>query len=107
MSANGRPLPANEGATYSVGSDRYPATIVEVTLFASGPRKGQPREVTVQTDNWTVVSGSQHDGTAKYVYNRDYGGAKRTFKAQKDGTLGAPGHRLHLGSRDRYYDPHV
>lgn len=38
------------GATVCVGPDRYAATVVEVKLFKTGTRRGEPREITVEFD---------------------------------------------------------
>jgi hypothetical protein len=47
-----------DAATYSVGSDSYPATVVKVS--PSGHR------VTLQDDSWKVTSGSMMDGSADF-----------------------------------------
>lgn len=96
-----------DGATYSVGSDRYPATVVAVEYFKSGARKGKARTVTVESDEYWVTSGSVQDGTAKYAFKRNTEGSLRTFNVDKEGRFGKPGHRLTVGSRNAYQDPHV
>lgn len=96
-----------QGATYRIGSDRYPATIVAVTRFKSGTREGQPRAITVQEDESTVVSGSQHDGSAVYEYQTNPKAPWRTFLATTTGRYMRNGSSLSVGIRSRYYDPHV
>lgn len=100
-------IKVGDGGTYSVGSDRYPATVTKVILFKTGERKGQVYRVEVQTDWSTVISGDQMDGSAEYAIKRDEFGAKRTFRATADGRLGKPGYRFTPGTRSRYYNPSV
>jgi hypothetical protein len=96
-----------DAATYSVGSDRYPATVIDVQAFKSGPRAGRIRAITVQDDNAQVVSGNILDGSATYEYSRNTEGSIRTFTADKKGGFGKPFFRLYVGKRERYYDPHI
>lgn len=96
-----------DGGTYSVGSDRYPATVTKVVLFKNGERTGQVYAVEVRTDWSTVVSGSEMDGTAKYEIEPDSCGPRRVFRATADGKLGKPGNRFTPGERSRYYNPSV
>ena len=95
-------------ATVSSGSDRNPATVVEV----SG------NIVVVQEDGFKVVSGGEHDGSAEYEYSRNERGFRHRFRWRNgrferlywNGLTGrwnkSDYGRLHLGSRQRYYDPH-
>jgi hypothetical protein len=94
-----------DGATYSVGSNRYPATVVSFTRFLSGARKWQISSVTVQQDEATVVSGSMHDGSAEYEYSPNPHAARQEFKVNKAGRFVRDGRVLHIGQRRRYEDP--
>jgi hypothetical protein len=103
-------------ATVLMYTDREPVTIVEVKLFKSGPRKGQPREIVVQYDSWRVTSGSGHDGSAQYEYEPDPRGRKESYvlslKGPKAGSWvekgsGGRGWKLALGKRERYSNPHL
>lgn len=86
-------------ATICMLSDRHPATVIAVSK--SG------KKVTVRKDNWKVISGSEHDGSAKYEYSEDTTGPTYEFTLRKDGrwkeVKGSD--RLRLGHRERYYDP--
>ena len=100
------------GATMGVGSDRYAMTITEVKHFNSGARKGQPRSVTVQSDNATIVGGNSGDGSAQYEYTPDPNGMTREFTIRPNGKWVQRGQgvrfgsRLGIGHRDQHYDPH-
>ena len=99
------------GVTITYWSDRDPATVIEVKNFKSGTRKGQPREITIQHDDWKVVSGSEGDGSAKYEYSRNAEAATAVYVVNAKGRWvrkgqGGKGSGLILGSRNRYYDPH-
>lgn len=88
-----------DGVTFRIGSDRLACTVVKVS--PSG------KTVTMQRDNAKVVSGSQHDGSAKYEYEEDRNGSTYVarwsapvskFKMSAFGTYAGPG-------RHEYYDP--
>jgi hypothetical protein len=93
------------GATILSWSDRYPATVIEIIPFRSGPRTGQPRIVRVQEDSWEVVSGSASDGSAKYLYFPNPEGMITEFRMAGKKWSG-PGEGIAFGFRDKYYDPH-
>lgn len=100
------------GATITHWSDRDPATVVAVRNFKSGARKGQPREIDLQYDDYEVISGSTQDGSAKYAYTPNTSGPVVTYVINNKGRWvrkgqGARGSGLVLGSRSRYYDPHL
>lgn len=89
------------GATICYHSDCYPATIIDVS--ASG------RRITVRQDKAHVVKGSEHDGSAEYIYEPDEDGHQMTFSLRKDGrwrVVGAKSPTLTLGIRRKYRDPH-
>lgn len=97
-------------ATICMWSDRNPATVVEVLRFKSGARKGQVRGVLVTEDNYKVVSGSEHDGSAQYEYTSNTQGVRYTFLINQRGQyVGKGAHvggdKLSLGNREAYRDP--
>lgn len=95
-----------DGATYSVGSDRYPATVVGWKEYKSGPNAGELRDIIVQTDKYEAVSGKYPD--LEYAYTRNPDGKILTFRKNKRGhfVLLTGGSYLHVGTRRYYYDPH-
>lgn len=96
-----------EGATYAVGSDRYPATVIGTVVFKYGPNAGKLKGVVVQDDDSLVVSGSEQDGSARYHYTRNLNAPERTFLIDSRGRFVSRGTQLVIGTRRRYYDPHV
>lgn len=111
----GQPTPeVGMGATVLMHSDRRAATIIEIL------KVGQSTILTVQNDNATRVSGSAHDGSARYEFSRNPRGSTRHFRAKlPDGRwqevmqnpetgrwiqIGGTG--LRIGERDHYIDPH-
>lgn len=94
-------------ATICHWSDREPATVVEVLRFKSGAKVGQVRGVVVTRDTWTVVKGSEYDGSAQYEYESKPYGTKITFLVNARGQYVRKGgsDKLALGSRERYSDP--
>jgi hypothetical protein len=91
-------------ATLSVGSDRYPATVIGVTHFKSGARAGEVRTVTIQQDTATVSGGVWPD--LEYEYSPNPDGRILLFFADSKGRFKTDGYRLALGHRRRYNDPH-
>lgn len=111
----GQPTPTvGMGATILLHSDRHAATITEVRQV------GKSTIVTTQEDASTCVSGSAHDGSARYEFTRDERGRVRHFRATgADGRweqvelntdtkrwINIGGTGLRIGDRDQYYDPH-
>lgn len=96
-------------ATVGVGSDRYPATVIEVKRYKSGALKGAVSEITVQEDVAHLVSGSEADGSAQYNYTTNENGEVTTFRPRKNRLVwkSTGGRVLYLGARRRYYDPHI
>lgn len=86
------------GVTMHVGSDRYPATIIEIGVGGDS--------FVAQEDDAKVVEGSMHDGSAKYEYSVNTAG--RTFKVRQDQEGDwrevRTGNYVSTGRR-RYYDP--
>jgi hypothetical protein len=94
------------GAFYTVGSDRYPATVVAWKEFQSGENAGEIREVTVQGDAYRAISGQLPD--AEYEFTPNPNGRVLVFRKNKQGrfvNVGG-GSYLHVGERRFYYDPH-
>jgi hypothetical protein len=92
------------GCTICYISDRYPATIVKVNATGG--------TITIREDEAIAVSGSAQDGSVKYRYEENPQGSERVYTRRKNGSYVEKGGsmkngtRLHIGSRDRYYDPH-
>lgn len=100
---------ATNAATISVGSDRYPATLIG----------NDGKVLIVRHDNDKVVKGSEQDGSAEYEYFANPRGQLSYWR--KDGErfvevtknretsrwnkLGST-RRLYVGKRTKYYDPH-
>lgn len=86
------------GATRLSWTDRYPYTIVQVI---------SERRIVVQADNYRVISGSAHDGSAEYEYTPYIGAPLVTVTKRKDGKWRErEGNNLFtIGERSRYYDP--
>jgi len=92
-----------DGATWGVGSDRYAGTVIGVS--ASGHR------VLVQADVARVVSGGEHDGSARYKYERNENGRILIFTRRKNGVYRMQGWKttggVSFGVRCAYRDPHI
>lgn len=93
----------HDPATICIGSDRYPGTIIGITRFVSGAKKGLVRKVTVQEDNAIIVSGDYYDPTYEYTRNED--GRSMTFTRGHDGNFRNDSYFCHIGSRRKYRDP--
>ncbi len=95
-----------DGATISIGSDRYPATIIAVTLKAHGP------VVTVQRDRMSRTDSNGQSEDQAYTFTPNPAAKLETYSLRRDGTwrvfAGNPrdGHRLTIGGRSAYLDPH-
>lgn len=87
-------------ATIGIGSDTYPATVIEVKT---------PRKIILQYD--AVVHRSENNFQSeeqKYTYFPDPFGEKVTFTLRKDlkwKKVGSYYHYLVLGKRIKYRDP--
>lgn len=84
-------------------SDRKPGTIINVSK--SGKR------VDVQFDDYMIIKGSEHDGSAEYEFMQNSENEIVSFSLRKNGSwtkknnATRSGLRLCLGRRERYYDP--
>lgn len=103
---------ANDAATIGIGSDRYAAT--HIATDEQGIHA-------VRRDHAKVVSGTEMDGSAKYIYTPNENGSISYFRARNDtagsfeevrknpdtGRWNKAGHsyRLSLGRRNHYMDP--
>lgn len=100
-----------EGVTFLHWSDRSPATIVSVSRFGPKAQKaGQVKSFEVVPDDYRVVSGSTHDGSAQYEITptpeeKWAGKRKILVKATAKGWTSAGGTAVAVGYRDAYYDP--
>ena len=94
------------GATMCVGSDRYPATIIEVEFNADGLVK----TIAVQEDSAKTIGGKWPNLDYEYHPNPKgnivYYSMRKTgrFK-QKGWPLRSPGGRIGIGHRRYYQDP--
>ena len=87
-----------DGATYRVGSDRYPYTVIEVR------RNG--RQLVLQADDYKLIKGdwlSQED----YEFTPNPDGATMTVNwAPSRKRFGGKYSSVSVGDRDAYRDPH-
>lgn len=102
---------ANDAATISVGSDRYPATVVH----------DDGKIIELRANDYKVVKGSAQDGSAEYEYydGETFRYNRWTFR-RRNGQLEEvvfnpetgrynkldSSRRLYIGRREAYYDPH-
>ena len=69
--ANNFSLPSvGQGACFTVGSDRYPATVIKVTA----------KTVTLQEANATPAAGHEYFGSQKYEFTPNPNGALRVAR---------------------------
>lgn len=99
-------LQIGDGAFFTSGSDRYPATVVGWNEFKTGKNAGDIREIIVQRDLYSVKSGVYPN--CEYEYTPDPTGTRLTFRKNAKGhfVLINGGSYLHVGERRFYYDPH-
>lgn len=86
------------GVTMSVGSDRYPGTIVEIS--ASGKRIVFQEDIATRTDT-NGMSESQ-----SYTFQPDPNGSMHIATLRKDGVFRLTGTKtpITIGIRGKYYD---
>lgn len=114
----GEPEPVvGMGCTLLSWTDRYPGTIFKVEKPTNSATALYVIEVT--QDDYTVTSGSQHDGSAEYAFAPRPHGATQLFRkstkterwelvtrSPATGRLTkSAGLSLRVGARDKYHDP--
>lgn len=94
-------IQVGQGATYSIGSDRYPYTVVQVV---------SDRKIVVQRDDYrrTDTNGFSESQTYEYTPNPNAG--KTVLTKRKNGRWHEQGQSMnsggyHIGSRQAYQDP--
>lgn len=97
------PVKVGEPATYGCGSDCYPFEVAEVS--ASG------KTIKLRAMDYKVVSGSGHDGSAKYEYfSNPENPISLKATLRKDGRYRRCGCTnyggVSVGHARAYYDPH-
>ena len=87
------------GATISVGSDRYPATVIQVTQ--NGKR------VVIQEDDATRTDNNGLSESQTYTFQTNPNGTIHIVTLRKDGRYRISGGQtpVWIGSRDKYLDP--
>lgn len=87
------------GATIHVGSDAYPATVIQVT------RNG--RRVVIQEDIATRIDQNGISEIQEYTYEPNPQGTIHVVTLRKDGQYRESGTTtpVSIGSRRKYYDP--
>lgn len=89
------------GVTETLGSDRYPYTVVQVI---------SAREIVVQRDAWKRISGTGE--SVLYELTPNPNGELVTLTMRSNGRWVRKGESMkrgnpwHVGRRDRYNDPH-
>ena len=115
----GQPTPeVGMGATMLLWTDRVAGTITKVTEL--GGSKRWTYEIEVKRDVSNVVSGSGHDGSAKYEYQSAPWATPHHFRCERDGgrwrevrendkgnlvLVSSGGRGLRIGEREEYRDP--
>jgi hypothetical protein len=86
------------GATICVGSDRYPATIIQVT--SNGKR------IVVQEDKATRIDNNGFSEQQEYIIQPDLNGTIHIASLRKDGRYREVGGAtpITIGARGKYYD---
>jgi hypothetical protein len=65
------------------------------------------KTVTIQSMDWKITKGTEHDGTAEYEYTSNPNGNTHTVRKTKLGMWKTPCNlKVSFGSARRYYDPH-
>lgn len=102
------PIPSvGDGATYSIGSDRYAATVVKVEISKSG----KTITVTIQDDNREAAPGSNYYGKQEYIYTPNPNGStmrvRYNDRIERWVEVGQKGYGrfVTFGHRSAYSDP--
>jgi hypothetical protein len=85
-----------DGATYSVGSDRYPATVIAKTA----------KTLTFQSDDYRATPESNYYGLQSYTFSPNPNGAlyKARWSTVRGGWV-SKGFRFRVGHRGAYQNP--
>lgn len=86
------------GVTVSVGSDRYPGTVIQVTQNG--------RRVVFQYDLYKRIDSNGMSESQTYEFSSDPNGRTEIATLRKDGRYRITGSKtpVHIGSRSAYYD---
>jgi hypothetical protein len=86
------------GVTLVIGTDRYPATIIEVKT---------DKTIVVQEDKSAPAPGHDYYDSQKYTYAPNPEGEKHTVTLRKDGSWRVlkRGTLVRVGERQHYSDP--
>lgn len=84
------------GACYSVGSDRYPATVIAKT----------PSTIIVQDDNFTAGEGHNYFGAQVWNFSPNLNGRTMVcrWSAKRNAWVNG-GRNIHVGARGAYQNP--
>lgn len=87
------------GATIRVGSDSYPATVIQVTQ--NGKR------IVLQEDDATRIDNNGLSELQEYTYQTNPNGTIHIATLRKDGSYRLQGEKtpVSIGIRRKYYDP--
>jgi len=96
-----------QGATILGWTDRYPATIVKVEYYKSGPQKGKASAVWITADEATRIDSNGQSDAQSYTYETVEGAPQVKYTKRKSGKWVRAGDKystLAIGYRDKYYD---
>lgn len=95
------------GATYSIGSDRYPYTVISVNF----KEDGTPKTLMVQADKYERINRNDNSEQQEYVFSPNPSALIIFLTLRKNGRwvetgqpLDSPG-RWIIGERQAYKDP--
>ena len=94
-------IKVGQGVTYSIGSDRYPYTVVEV----AGPKR-----IVVQADNYRRIDKNGISESQTYEYSPNPDACRVVLTKRSDGAWRREGEskggaRFSFGGRQAYQDP--
>ena len=99
---NSSELQIGQGCTYHIGSDRYPATVVEIL---------SPKRVVVQKDNYTRTDKNGISENQTYSFEPNPDAVRRVVTLRKNGSWRQVGQSMHgsgfytFKGRNAYFDP--
>lgn len=90
-----------DGVTYTVGSDRYPYTVVEIL---------SPKKIAIQADFYRRTDNNGYGGTQEYAYTPNPDAAREYISLRTDDSWRKVGESLKsgrfiIGKRQAYQDP--